>query len=225
MISLVIPTYNEAENIKKLIPQVSRILKKDYEIVIVDDDSPDKTWKIAQGMKRYNVRVIRRVKERGLATAVIRGFKEARGDIITVMDADMSHPPKVLAKMASAIKNNDIVIASRYVKGGGLDMSRRRKNFSKIATLLARPLTSVKDPMTGFFCFRKEVIKDAGLKPIGFKILLDVLVKGRYKKVKEVPFYFTKRFSGESKLGSRVIFDYIRHLTKLYAYKLFYRKR
>ncbi|MFC1690548.1 polyprenol monophosphomannose synthase [Nanoarchaeota archaeon] len=224
MISIIIPTYNEAENIKKIVPLIYKHMKKDYEIVIVDDNSPDKTWQIAQKMpKKYKIRVIRRTKERGLATAVIRGFKEAKGNIIGVIDADLSHPPKMIPKLVAAIKDgNCVAVGSRHVKGGGCEnWPVHRKMISKGATLMARPLTRVKDPMSGFFFFKKDILKGVTLKPKGYKILLEILVKGRYSKnkVKEIPFIFKDRELGKSKLGFNVYIDYLKHLGSLFKYK------
>jgi len=230
MISLIVPTYNEAKNLPKLIPLLYSELKKTgqkFEIVIVDDNSPDKTWSVAAKYKKYNVRVIRRTKDRGLANSVIDGFNNSKGDIIGVIDADLSHPPALLPKMVKESATNDIVIASRYVASGRSDsFSLFRKIVSIGATFLAKPLTSVKDPMTGYFLVNRKVIKGAKLKALGYKILLEILVKGKYdkKKVVEVPFTFEKRYLGKSKLGFKVYINYILHLSSLYFYKLFGKK-
>lgn len=222
MISIIIPTYNEAGNIRKLISAIrAELSRKDFEIIIVDDNSPDGTWKISRELsKKYpELRVIRRKNERGLSSAVIRGFVESKGDILGVIDADLSHPPQLMNKMIDACKDNDIVIASRYVHRGRENMSLFRKLVSKGATLMARPLTNVSDPMSGYFFFRRKVIDDAELKPKGYKILLEILVKGKYNRVKEIYFSFGKRYHGKSKLGSKVYIDYLVHLILLYAHR------
>jgi dolichol-phosphate mannosyltransferase len=225
MISIIIPTYNEAGNIEKLVRIIQKELsKKKFEITVVDDDSPDKTWKVAQDLIKKegysNVKVIRRKNERGLSSAVIEGFRNSTGEILGVLDADLSHPPELMNKMIDGCRKNDIVIASRYVDNGREDMSLFRKSVSLGATLLARPLTKVNDPMSGYFFFRRDVINDSTLKPTGYKILLEILVKGKYKKYTEINFSFGKRYSGKSKLGAKVYLDYIMHLISLYVYKM-----
>jgi dolichol-phosphate mannosyltransferase len=228
MISLIVPTYNEAKNLPKLLPLLYSELKKTkqkFEIVIVDDNSPDKTWSVATKYKMYNVRVIRRMKDRGLSNSVIEGFNKSKGDILGVIDADLSHPPSLLPKMIKEAEHNDIVIASRYIQSGRTSFTLFRKLVSIVATSLAKPLTSVKDPMTGYFLINRKVIRGVKLHAVGYKILLEILVKGKYdkKKVIEVPFTFEKRFMGKSKLGFKVYINYISHLFSLFSYKLFRR--
>ncbi|WP_297506210.1 glycosyltransferase family 2 protein [Thermococcus sp.] len=222
-VSVIVPTYNERENLPELFERISRALKGyDYEIVIVDDDSPDETWKLAQELSgKYNVRVIRRTKEKGLSSAVIRGFKEASGDVFVVMDADLQHPPEVIPSLLKAIEAGaDIAIASRYVPGGRVEnWYWYRKLISKGAIMLGRlalpKIRNVRDPVSGFFALRKEVVEGVELNPVGFKILLEILIKGRYEKVAEVPFTFGLRKAGESKLSGRTMFNYLRHLYRL----------
>lgn len=225
MISIIIPTYNEADNIEKLVGIIQKELsKRKFEIIIVDDDSPDKTWKVANDIKKKykysNLKVIRRKNERGLSSAVLTGFKNARGNILGVIDADLSHPPKLMNSMIDECEQSDIVIASRYSGKGREELTLFRRFVSKGATFMARPLTRVSDPMSGYFFFNRKVIKNADLKPKGYKILLEILVKGEYNKFKEVDFSFGKRYSGKSKLGAKVYFDYILHLISLYAHKI-----
>lgn len=222
MISIIIPTYNEAGNIVKIIDAISKQLsKRGFEIIVVDDNSPDGTWKIVKKLSgsHSNIKIIRRIRERGLSSAVITGFNNSKGDIIGVIDADLSHPPELMNRMIDACKDHDIVIASRYVKKGREKMSLFRRFISKGATLLARPLTKISDPMSGYFFFRRRVIDNAELKPKGYKILLEILVKGNYDKFKEIYFNFGKRYHGKSKLGGKVYIDYVAHLISLYAYK------
>jgi len=227
MISIIIPTYNEAGNIRKLILLIQKELSKrreKFEIIVVDDDSPDKTWEIIEGLIKKNpysnVRIIRRKNERGLSSAVIAGFKHSKGDILGVIDADLSHPTELMNKMIDECKNSDIVIASRYAGGGSEEFTIFRRLVSKGATLMARPLTKVTDPMTGYFFFNKKIIKNANIRPRGYKILLEILVKGKYNKFKEIDMSFKKRHSGKSKLGAKVYIDYILHLMSLYLYKI-----
>ena len=170
MISIIIPTYNEAGNIRRLLDEIRKqINSKDFEIIIVDDNSPDMTWKIVdkyiEEHSLTNIRILVRKKERGLASAVIYGFKKSKGEIIGVIDADLSHPPKLLGKLIDGCKKNDIVIASRYVDSGRKKMSVFRKMVSESATMLARPLTKIHDPMSGYFFFKRDVIESKKLNP------------------------------------------------------------
>ncbi|WP_297497244.1 glycosyltransferase family 2 protein [Thermococcus sp.] len=222
-VSVIVPTYNERENLPELFERISEALRDyDYEIVVVDDDSPDETWKLAQELsEKYNVRVIRRTEEKGLSSAVIRGFKEASGDVFVVMDADLQHPPEVIPSLLKEIeKGADIAVASRYVPGGRVkNWYWYRKLVSKGAIMLGRlalpKIRNVRDPVSGFFALRRGVVEKAELNPVGFKILLEVLIKGNYKRVVEVPFTFGLRRAGESKLSGRTMFNYIRHLYRL----------
>ena len=224
MLSLILPTYNEAENMPSLLERISRSIMVDYEIIVIDDNSPDMTWKVAERLsQRYPLRVIRRQRKKGLSSAVLRGIKESRGDIIGIMDSDLSHPPEKIMELASPIMEGkaDISIGSRYVSGGGMEeWPFLRRIMSSIGIVLALPLTSVKDSMSGFFFFKKGVVKNVCLNPVGCKILLEVLVKGNYKKVNEAPYIFSNRKKGKSKLGVREQMKYLIHLSCLYTYKL-----
>jgi dolichol-phosphate mannosyltransferase len=221
-ISIIVPTYNESENIKPLIERLGNTLRQDeYEILVVDDNSPDGTADIAESLsKEYNVRIIHRPGKSGLASAVIEGIGKAEGDIVGVIDADLQHPPELVAQLAKAIiEGNDIAIASRYVKGGGIEnWSLLRKIASKGAILLARPLTKVNDPASGYFFINREVVMGIDFKPSGFKILLEILVKGKYERIKEIPYVFSERLEGKSKLG---LMEYARYLKLLYSLYLF----
>lgn len=226
MLSIVVPTYNERENVPKLITRIFKVLGEhniEGEVVIVDDDSPDGTTKVAEELKeKYNVQVITRKIQRGLASAVILGMKRAKGDVLCVMDADLSHPPELIPDMLSYIKkdNAELVFGSRRVKGGGIEnWPLKRKFVSKCASLIARPLTRIKDPMSGFFMLKREVIEGVELKPKGYKIGLEILVKGNYNRVIEVPYTFKDRRFGESKLGAKVMKNYLSHALRLYFYK------
>ena len=225
LVSLIIPTYNEANNIKIVLSEIEKHLRSiSHEVIVVDDNSPDGTWKIAQTFK--NVRVIRRIGERGLATAVIRGFHEAKADIIGVMDADQSHPPAKLPELLKPLlqKKNDLIIGSRLIPGGAVEnWPLIRKITAWGARLLARPLTPVKDVMSGYFFFRRNVIQGVELKPVGYKILLEILVKGHYTNALEVAYVFRNREVGQSKLDTREYLNYIKHLGRLYKWKLIQR--
>ena len=222
-ISVIVPTYNERENLEELFDRISRALEGyEYEIIIVDDDSPDGTWEFAQQLgKRYPVKVIHRTNEKGLSSAVIRGFREASGDVFVVMDADLQHPPEVIPELLKAIEDGaDVAIASRYVPGGGVkNWYWYRKLISKGAIMIGRlalpKIRNVKDPVSGFFALRREVVEGVNLNPVGFKILMEILIKGKYGKVAEVPFTFGLRKAGESKLGTKTMLNYLRHVYRL----------
>jgi dolichol-phosphate mannosyltransferase len=227
-ISLVIPTYNEAENIPTIIDKIFDILRHnslDGEVIIVDDDSPDRTWEIAEKLTtKYNIKVLRRVNKRGLSSAVIDGFSVAKGDIIGVMDADLSHPPEKIPELLQPIISNksDIAIGSRYIDGAQIESwPLGRKISSRIASLAVRGLTRVRDPMSGFFFFRKGVIEGIELSPKGFKIGLQIIVKGKYSNTTEVPINFRDRKHGHSKLGFRVVLHDFFHISKLYLIRFF----
>lgn len=231
--SLVVPTYNEVENIEELCRQLIGVLSPlplEFEIIIVDDDSPDGTWRIAQNLAKEEkrIKVIYRVSEKGLATAVVSGWAKAEGNILGVIDGDLQHPPEVLKAMLGKIISDsdiDIVVASRYTQGGGIsNWSLWRTSVSRLATCLSgiflpRAFKKVKDPMSGCFILKRNVIRDKILKPIGYKILLEVLVKGDYKKVAEVPYIFKERKKGGSKAGMKEYFISLLHFIKLSAYK------
>jgi dolichol-phosphate mannosyltransferase len=222
-LTIVVPTYNESANVKALIERLGKALAgKSYEILFIDDNSRDGTAAAAESMApRYPVRVIVRTAERGLASAVVHGFKNSTSDVICVIDADLQHPPEVVADLLKAVEAGaDIAIGSRYVPGGACEgWSLTRRIISKGAIFLCHLLLprtrGIKDPMSGLFMFKRPVIKDASLKPTGYKILLEILIEGRFDKVTEVPFHFKVREKGESKLSSKTQIDYLKHLYSL----------
>lgn len=228
MISLVVPTYNERGNVNALVERAGAALastKEPFELIIVDDNSPDGTADAVRALQgsRPWLRLLVRTEERGLSTAVMAGWSIAQGNVLGCMDADLQHPPEVLSELFDSMGTThaDIVVASRHVRGGGVsDWSLQRRCVSWTATLLATmilpgTLGEVRDPMSGFFLLRRDVIRGAALKPRGYKILLEVLAKGSYADVKEVPFVFEERVEGGSKIGSSVMWDYIVHLTRI----------
>jgi dolichol-phosphate mannosyltransferase len=222
MVSLIVPTYNEAENIEELIERASSALSDcEHEIIVVDDNSPDGTIDIAQSLSaKFNMKTIVRHKDKGLAKSVIAGFNIAEGSVLGVIDADLSHPPELIPELLYVLDRADIAIASRLVEGGGAEgWPRHRKLSSFIGSFLAKPLTDVKDPMSGFFFMKKKVIEGVALKGQGYKILLEILVKGNYNSAEEVPFIFRDRTAGRSKLGFWVSLEYLFQLIDLYHYK------
>jgi len=227
-LSIIVPTYNEADNIGELIKRVESSLKGNvFEIIVVDDSSPDGTAEIAEELGRAygNIKVIRRPSKMGLASAILDGMKVAKYDSIVVMDADLQHPPELLPRLfEKAREGYDVVIASRYTKGGGVKGWKFwRRLVSKGATVLAHALLpktrKVKDPVSGFFLFKRGVMEGIELKPIGYKLLLELLVKGKYSKVAEVPYVFKARKRGKSKLSTKEIFNYVKHLLYLTKFR------
>lgn len=222
MISIIIPTYNESENITGLAVRIKACLSGEYELIIVDDDSPDGTGAIAEGLAgEHPVKVIHR-KKSGLASAVVDGFKAASGDLLCVMDADLSHPPETIPLLLKDMeaRGADIAIASRFIKGGSIDhWPKIRLLGTNLAMLAVRPLTGVRDPMSGFFILKRSVVRNADLVPRGFKILLEILVKGTYRKAVEFPFVFQDRVRGSSKIDAKVYLEFARQLPGLYCHK------
>jgi len=225
-LSLIIPTYNERENIQELIFKLKIELEKNKiinEIIIVDDNSPDGTGKVLEDLKvKYkNFKIIHRNGKLGLSSAVIEGFKISEGDILCVMDADLSHPVEKINEMYQiAIKGVDIVIGSRYIKGGAIEgWNLNRKLLSKLATFPARIFTNVNDPMSGFFLIKKNLIANKEINSKGFKILLELLIKTDSKNITEVPITFVNRTAGKSKAGAKEILYYSRNLIGYVFYK------
>jgi len=221
-LSVIVPTYNEAENLPYLVERVHASLSAyDYELIIVDDNSPDGTGTLAEELARKRpIKVVHRPGKMGLATAVIDGFRQASGDILGVIDADLQHPPEKIPELLAAMAKADIVIASRYVKGGGTrGWTFTREMISRGAKILPRflfaKIRSVKDPLSGFFLFRREVIQDVTLNPVGYKILLEILVKGKHNGIVEVPYIFGGRERGRSTFNRKEQINYLKHLWRL----------
>lgn len=228
-VSVVIPTYQEVENIEELVERVSETFNDIddlLEIIVVDDASRDGTAeKIVELQERgRRVRMIERTDERGLSSAVLRGFDEAKGDYLVCMDADLSHPPESLPRLVDALESpeTEMVVGSRYIAGGSTDESWGYFRYlnSRIATLLARPFTTIKDPMAGFFGIPRDVYqRTRDWDPVGYKIGLEILVKAKCRRVEEVPIHFEDRRRGESKLSFVEQLNYIRHLGRLGRFK------
>ncbi len=226
--SIVIPTYNEAGGIERLIEAVDAVFKQnalDGEMVVVDDNSPDGTGAIVDRLsERYPVRCLHRPGKLGLSSGVIDGWKFARpeSEALGAMDADFSHDPRVITQMVRALENGyDLAIGSRYVPGGGIEnWPWRRKVTSLVAIALAKPLTPIRDITSGFFMVRRSALEGVELDPIGFKIGLEVIAKARYRKAIEVPYVFTDRVAGSSKLNQGEILNYLRQLGRIYRAKL-----
>jgi len=222
MLSLVLPTYNEAANLPELLPHIERALRDlEFEIIIVDDDSPDGTWQVALRIaaEKPHIHVIRRIDRRGLSSAIIDGFLASKGDTLAVMDADGQHDISLVHNLHDAVQNGaDIAIGSRYTEGGSIGAwDERRHALSRVATRMAKHLcrVSVQDPMSGFFAIRRTTFERAlpSLNPKGFKVLLDILVHApKGTTVRELPFVFGQRLHGESKLSRRVQIEFLEYL-------------
>jgi len=227
MISVVIPTYNEAAVIEEMLRRAAASLRRPgqgFELIVVDDSSADGTAELAESLSaELPVRVLRRPGRLGLATAVLDGWGIARGSILGAMDADLQHPPEVLSSLAEAMREDDvdIAVASRYIEGGGTARwSWLRRLMSKGATHLAAcvlPLTlaDVSDPMSGMFFVRASAISGVRFNPLGYKILLEVLAKAKSRAYVEVPYVFEQRGRGGSKLGARQYLEFLLHLARL----------
>ena len=218
LFSLVIPTYDERENILTLLGAAHSALgDRPHEIIVVDDDSPDLTWKIVEDFGKTHpwARAIRRRGERGLSSAVIAGFDGARGDILGVMDADLSHDETILPALLDRIEQGaDMAIGSRRIEGGGATRwPWYRRLTSSVATRLAQHLLQleISDPMSGYFILTREVYQTAKktLKPTGYKILLELYCRARPRVVAEVPFVFRDRRQGHSKLSASVMRQFL----------------
>lgn len=229
-VSIVVPTFHEAKNVPELLRRIDSALREDgltYEVILVDDNSRDGIESVCSDLSsQFPVRLIVRTSERGLSSAVVTGLKAAIGNTFVVMDADLSHPPESISELVAALANpaNDFVIGSRYVKGGSTEEGWGLFRYlnSRLATMLAMPLTSVHDPMAGFFALRRETFEAADqINAIGYKIGLELLVKCNCRGVMEVPIRFANRKHGESKLSFREQINYLRHLRRLYAYRFF----
>ncbi len=229
-ISIILPTYNESQNIVNILKLIRENIPKGIstETIVVDDNSPDGTGKIVEdyilGIKKIaenTIDVIHRKAKNGLSSAILNGIQNAKGDTIVVMDSDFSHPPQILPKMIEAFKQYqcDLVVASRYITGGNIQgWTTKRKIMSKIATLIAKKGLGVKtkDPMSGFFAFKKNIIKGLNFDALGYKFLLEILVKTKGVNVKEIPYTFEDRKFGSSKLDNSIIIDYFKSVWKLY---------
>jgi dolichol-phosphate mannosyltransferase len=227
--SLIVPTLNEAGNLPALLARTTEALagaRVPYEVLIVDDGSTDGTAALAEQLQaRYpHVRVLRRASsERGLSPSVVEGWAAAQGEWLGVMDADLQHPPELLPRLVEALQTDeaDVVVASRYTATGErLRWNLVRRWISRGASNLAQTVLppqacEVTDPMSGYFALRRRVIHDVRLQPRGYKILLEVLSRGRYRRVREVPYQFGRRLTGQSKLGAHVMWDYLQQLWRL----------
>lgn len=224
-VAIVVPTYNERDRLADLVAAVFAVFRThniDGELVVVDDNSPDGTGALATELAaRYRVRVVHRAGKLGLGTAVIEGFAAASAPVVGVMDGDLSHPPDLLPMMLSLLHRTgaDMIVASRYIAGGGtVGWPVVRLVLSRLACALARPVTRVVDATSGFFLVRRDAVSNVAIAAGGFKICLELLVRGRVRLVAEVPYVFTGRTAGESKMNVAEALGYLRQLRHLWMY-------
>jgi dolichol-phosphate mannosyltransferase len=229
--TIIIPTYREADNIIALAQRISAINfgQRQIEVLLVDDDSQDGTAEIVHGLKPNHpwIQLITRMQDPGLSQSIIEGISRARYPLLIIMDADLSHPPEKIIEMLSLLANPniDLVIGSRYITGGSTDpqWSFFRKCTSRLAAWTARKLLPItaKDPLSGFLAIRKDrLLKGDELKPIGWKIGLEIMIKLRCKNIKEVPIHFAHRRHGASKLTLKTTFDFFTHIFRLWKYQI-----
>jgi dolichol-phosphate mannosyltransferase len=226
-LSIVVPTYNERERLAELVDAVfaaGRGAHLEIELVIVDDNSPDGTGVLADELARTrSMKVVRRAGKLGLGTAVVAGFSVASAPVVGVMDADFSHPPALVPVLFAAMKstNADVVVASRYVRGGSTpDWPWSRRLLSRIGCWLARPIAPIRDAASGFFLIRADLARNVRIQAGGFKICLELLVRGAPNRVVEIPYLFADRELGESKMSLREAAGYLIQLRDLYWLRL-----
>ncbi|MGE5223977.1 MAG: polyprenol monophosphomannose synthase [Omnitrophica WOR_2 bacterium] len=204
LVSIILATYNESENIKEMIAAILSYLPDPIEVIVVDDNSPDRTWQIAGDMDDRRVKVIRRTKARGLASAINRGIIESRGEFLGWMDADMCHPPELLPKMLARLGECDVVIGSRYAPGGKDERSASRVMTSRLINRLASLVLDygIQDYDSGFILMRREVLDAVSMSPSGYGAYFIEFIYACCRKglkVIEIPYTFTERTRGVSK--------------------------
>lgn len=226
--SLILPTYQERDNISEIVQILTNLLDpifpEQYELIVVDDDSPDGTWQVAaQLMPEYpQLQVMRRQAEKTLSTAVIRGWQAARGNVLGVIDADLQHPPQVLLDLwQEMVKGADLAVGSRHIEGGGVsEWSLLRRCLSRGAQMLGllilpEVMGRLSDPMSGYFMVRRGAIAQQIMSPLGYKILIEVAARGRIRWIGEVGYVFRERETGESKVTWKQYVEYLQHLIRL----------
>jgi len=224
-LSIVVPTLNEATGIGALISGLLEATAPlgGVEVLVMDDRSVDDTVAIARAALGGHGRVVVRDPPGGLSRSVIDGWRRAEGRVVGVMDADLSHPPHVIPRLLAAIEEGgaDLAVGTRYMPGGGIrGWSLQRHAASQAATRIARTLVRARDPLSGFLLLRREVIAGIELDPTGWKITLDVLVRGRWSHLAEVPYVFADRAVGESKFGGGAVREFLEHATRLRVHLL-----
>lgn len=226
-LQIIVPTYNERRNVKPLVEAIAGELEEvdlRYGVTLVDDDSPDRTWAVAESLRsEYPLEVIRRESKKGLSSAVVRGLEETESDYAIVMDADFQHPPSSLPRLVDALlAGHDLVVASRFLPESEItDFGWFRTSLALAANSLARltleEVRPVRDALAGYFGFERSVLADRFPEPYGYKILLTLLVHGEYSSLTEVAYTFDRRRAGESKLGLRNVYWFLKQILTLYT--------
>ncbi len=226
------PTYNERDRLIELTTalfEAAAAAKLELELVIVDDNSPDGTGEVADTLaKTHRVQVVHRSGKLGLGTAVVAGFNVASADTVGVMDADFSHPPALVPKMMAVWRatDADVLVASRYIPGGSTpNWPFKRKLLSRVGCLMARGLSPIRDAASGFFLIRRDIAQGVTIKAGGFKICIELIVRGRPGRLVEVPYQFDDRELGESKMSMREAAGYLVQLKDLYLHRFRQRDR
>ncbi|RNJ76073.1 MAG: glycosyltransferase family 2 protein [Nitrosopumilus sp. D6] len=229
-VSIIVPTYNESQNILGMLRSIRESIPSGVstETIVVDDNSPDGTGRIVDDyisslkkMAEGTIDVIHRTAKNGLSSAILNGIQRARGETIVVMDSDFSHPPQIIPKLIEALRQCELAVASRYIAGGGIrDWPTKRRLMSKFATMVAKRGLGIKtrDPMSGFFAFKRSIINGLSFDALGYKLLLEILVKTKDIRIKEIPYTFEERRSGSSKLDRGIMIDYFRSVWRLYRH-------
>jgi dolichol-phosphate mannosyltransferase len=226
LLSVIVPTYNEVENIGPFLEALRAGLDSvagGYEVIVVDDNSPDGTGDVADGIAADwpNLRVLHRLAERGLASAVVRGWQVARGDLLATINADFQHPPSILGEMLRKAGTADLVVATRYAAEGSVGrFPRHRQVLSSFARQVGAILAPevfrrVSDPLSGCYLFRRQAIEGVELRPAGFKTLIEVLARGRVQNVAECGYAMQKRRNGRSNVRLRDWIEYLGQLGRM----------
>ena len=226
VLSIIVPTYNERDRLPELVTAIFAAYaseRVDGELIVVDDNSPDGTGALAEALAEdRRIRVVHRAGKLGLGTAVAEGFEAAGAPIVGVIDADMSHPPALLPRMFAVMRqaHADVVVASRYIPGGGTrNWPALRLVMSRVACVMARGLTPVRDATSGCFLIRRDLARGVRISAGGFKICLELLVRGRPAAVVEVPYVFVGRTAGESKMNLKEALGYLVQLRDLRRFR------
>ncbi|MBP9732119.1 MAG: FkbM family methyltransferase [Candidatus Magasanikbacteria bacterium] len=225
LVSIIIPTYNESKNLPLVVEEIFSIADTksfDIEIIVVDDNSPDGTGSVADSLKqKFPVKVIHRAGKLGLGSAVREGFKLSGREILGVMDADFSHDPQILNALLRSLETHDIAIGSRFTIGSTVEKWEWwRKILSQAGVIIARAITGVHDPLSGYFFFNRDVIKNTDLTVSGYKILLEILVKGTFSRVHELPYNFRVRKFSTSKLNSKEYYLFLKQIIIYSGYRV-----
>lgn len=225
-VTVVVPTYHEVESIPHLVTRLQNLRESsgiDIEVLLMDDDSRDGSEELVASLGLPWVKLVTRKTNRGLSHAVLDGLLLSNRQTLIVMDADLSHPPEKIPEMLAALdRGMEVAVGSRFTDGGSTadDWGLLRWLNSRVATLLALPLTTLSDPMSGFFAIRRStVLAGRNFNPVGYKILLELIIKCRCGRVVDIPIHFDNRRFGESKLSLKEQLKYIQHLRRLYIYK------